>query len=117
MGGSIPNSIVGTVSKVISNNESTKRNVHKRHEKHEQILLLFVLFVSFVDSIFALAPKLQLGNLCLTRSSLPYAREAGTWEREQIGKKKRPSRGVSKCIKRLQWQVLNCKSWVDIWLV
>jgi len=60
MGGSIPNSIVGTVSKVIFNNESTKRNVHERHEKHERILLLFVLFVSFVDSIFALVPKLQL---------------------------------------------------------
>ena len=62
---------------MISNNESTKRNVHERHEKHEQILPLFVLFVSFVDSIFALVPKLQLGNLCIPSFSLPYAREAG----------------------------------------
>ena len=80
MGGSIPNSIAGTVSKVISSNESTKRNVHEKHEKHERILLLFVLFVSFVDSMFCAGsqvpaclyqgsrsfqdriPKLELGN-------------------------------------------------------
>jgi len=47
-----------SATKVISNNESTKRTVHERHENHEKphntILSIdfFVPFVIFVDPVF-----------------------------------------------------------------